>query len=316
MQVIPQLSGCCDSCAPCESNTVAVPGPAGPAGPAGANGINGVDGVDAYSITVTPFVVPAVGSTVVVGVTETRWMSASLTVQVSDAGWYRVTEVGVGTVTLENLGWPGNKAPGQTVDHGKTIVSSGAKGADGDGAPTEASYWLRVASPALPNGTAMAALASGYVKVTTGTGDPHTVARVPVADVDAGAVSGGNVLKVSGSDVVGGLVEDGDIAYDVVDLGSVGGSVNLNWSGGRVFSATLSGIATFSFVNTVNGKAITVVVRQAVSGGPYTVSWPAGVKWLSGAAPAVTTTPGAYAVFSFLRVGGDIVGTVGPNNAY
>lgn len=73
-------------------------------------------------------------------------------------------------------------------------------------------------------------------------------------------------------------------------LGNISGNpVNLNCATASYFTATVTGAVTFAFTN-VPGVANTVfgIILRITNGGSAAVSWPASVKWPSGAAPALT----------------------------
>lgn len=64
---------------------------------------------------------------------------------------------------------------------------------------------------------------------------------------------------------------------------------------------TLTGNTTFTNLPTSTGAdsagTITICIKQAATGGPYTVTWPATLKWAGGAAaPAMPTTQAAELV--------------------
>lgn len=60
--------------------------------------------------------------------------------------------------------------------------SPGGGGGGGGGAPTDATYWVKVASSGLSNEVALGALGTGLVKNTTGTGEPSIAVK---ADLDS-----------------------------------------------------------------------------------------------------------------------------------
>jgi hypothetical protein len=61
---------------------------------------------------------------------------------------------------------------------------------------------------------------------------------------------------------------------------------------------------------TVSGT-ITLVLVQAATGGPYTVTWPSGIKWAGGAAaPVMPTTASARLVVHLFWTGQEWLGMV------
>jgi len=273
---------------------VAVPGAAGADGAAGAAGADGDDGLNACTTTTAIFAMPAEAATVAVAVVDNRCMFAGQIVQVENCGYMEVAAIPGGSttsVTLRNIEdsttgvYPDNVAPTTNVASGSMICPSGPTGPLGpDGAPDDAKYWCNEAHAQLSAETDMSALASGYVKVATGTGVPSTVAEIP----------------------------DADIEYDEQSIPAFA----IDWSLGRTFYKLLAANSTFTFANTVNGKQILVVLRQG-NAAVWTAAFPATVKWTGAVAPVMTTTSLAYAVFSFYKceATGDIIGTV-LNDAY
>lgn len=79
----------------------------------------GAAGLSPGTQTSANFTVPAFQATVVVTVLSVAPFTANEIVYVDGAGRYQVIAIGVGTITLENLGDPTNAAPG-------TVIASGA----------------------------------------------------------------------------------------------------------------------------------------------------------------------------------------------
>ena len=293
MQAIPQQGDCCTTCT--EAVTVAVPGAAGADGAAGAQGDAGEDGLNCCTETTAIFAMPAEGATVVVAVVDNQSMFAGMIVQVENCGYMEVAAIPGGSttsVTLQNIEdsttgqYPDNVAPATNVASGSVICPSGPTGPTGaDNAPDDAEYWCATPSAGLLNEVDMSALASGYVKVTTGTGQPSSVDEIP----------------------------DEDIEYDEQ---AIPGTFIIDWDLGRTFYRLLAADTIFTFANTVAGKQILVVLRQG-NGPARTAAFPATVMWAGGVAPTMTITSLAYAVFSFYKceATGDIIGTV-LNDAY
>lgn len=187
-------SGCCQ---PCDSEPVVVNIP-GPQGAAGANGTNGTNGIDSFTYTTAAFFVPALGASVVVAVDNTEFLPESVAgqffVSVQGLGYMQVTSVDGLLLTLQNpaagvLGIA-NAVPTTLIPSGSLITLAGAVGPQGaagvaGGAPSSATYILRVADGSLPSATALDSLSAGYLKTqgSSGFGAVSTVATVPVADV-------------------------------------------------------------------------------------------------------------------------------------
>jgi hypothetical protein len=187
-------SGCCQ---PCDSEPVVVNIP-GPQGAAGVNGTNGTNGIDSFTYTTAAFFVPALGASVVVAVDNTEFLPESVAgqffVSVQGLGYMQVTSVDGLLLTLQNpaagvLGIA-NAVPTTLIPSGSLITLAGAVGPQGaagvaGGAPSSATYILRVADGSLPSATALDSLSAGYLKTqgSSGFGAVSTVATVPVGDV-------------------------------------------------------------------------------------------------------------------------------------
>lgn len=120
-------------CVPCCSvpQSVAIPGIQGDPGNDGA------DGNPAYSSLTLPILaVPAVGATYLATVNITGWMVVGMTVIVGQGqtvlanpgpATFLITVVNSATtVTLQFLGYPGDVAPGATIDAQATITATNA----------------------------------------------------------------------------------------------------------------------------------------------------------------------------------------------
>lgn len=120
---------------------VAVTGPDGPAGARGAKGDQGekgdtgaqgvpgtpgTDGAAASTETLALYMQPAVGTTVLVAVDDSSFFAGNMQVLVLGGGYYEVTAVAPGSLTLRNLGIAAtNVAPGVNVPAGSRVVASG-----------------------------------------------------------------------------------------------------------------------------------------------------------------------------------------------
>lgn len=124
-----QQADCCSAC-PDGTNTASVPGPAGHDG---TDGTNGADGVNAFTVTTSNFTQPAIGAdSASIPVANSRWMTVGQKVFTQTGGHYTVTSKADAThVVLNNLGYPGNAAPGATITSGAQISPSGLRGATG-----------------------------------------------------------------------------------------------------------------------------------------------------------------------------------------
>jgi hypothetical protein len=125
------IGDCCNPCPPF-TPPVNIPGSPGEAGIPGSNGVNSFSTIASFQGV--GFVVPAVGSSATIYLTDTgEWMSVNQPVYISGAGQYQVTApatVGANgtSVQLKNLGTSGNAVPGSTISAGNTISPSGVQG--------------------------------------------------------------------------------------------------------------------------------------------------------------------------------------------
>lgn len=79
-----------------------------------------------------------------------------------------------------------------------------------------------------------------------------------------------------------------------------GATITVPWTAANVFSVTLGGNRTFSWVGAQDGQVIVLFITQDGSGS-RTVTWPSTVAWPSGSAPTLTTTADKTDVFVFCR---------------
>src|SRR5207249_4539416 len=98
----------------------------------GATGATGSNGTNAFTTTTASFAQPAPGSDVTVSVDETSWMAVGQVLFIPNGGFYLVSSVVDGTtVSLTNLGYPGNASAGTTVSSGQTVGTGGLIGPTG-----------------------------------------------------------------------------------------------------------------------------------------------------------------------------------------
>jgi len=187
-------SGCCQ---PCDSEPTVVNIP-GPQGAPGTNGTNGTNGINSFTYTTASFLVPALGSSVLVFVDNTDFLPESVAgqffVSIQGVGYMQVLSVDGLQLTLQNpaagvLGIA-NAVPTTLIPQGSLITLAGAIGPAGaagasGGAPVGASYICRTNDGTLTNETALDTLAGGYMKTagSGGAGVISTVATIPVGDI-------------------------------------------------------------------------------------------------------------------------------------
>lgn len=84
----------------------------------------------------------------------------------------------------------------------------------------------------------------------------------------------------------------------------------IDWDLGNLHSKTLAANTTFTFSNAADGHTIVVVLLNTASN--YTVTWPAGIKWVNATAP--TQTVGAkYDIYTFVQISSTIFGNAVQN---
>jgi len=90
-------------------------------------------------------------------------------------------------------------------------------------------------------------------------------------------------------------------------------STTINGSLSRTFYRVLTANTTFTLASLIDGEAVTVAVRQAGSGGPYTTTF-TGVFWENSTAPVQTTGASKVDLYTFIQIGGNVYGTFSPNH--
>lgn len=85
-------------------------------------------------------------------------------------------------------------------------------------------------------------------------------------------------------------------------------ALDVDWSSSDTFKKTLAANSTFTFSNTAN-KSVVVALTNTINN--YTVTWPV-VKWVGGSAP-VQTVGAKTDVYTFVKIGSDIYGSVVQN---
>jgi len=106
-------------------------------------------------------------------------------------------------------------------------------------------------------------------------------------------------FKISGSTIIDdnrGFKSYSDTLYS---LGNTGANPNIDLSNGNFVIATLNQTATFTFSNSSTGAFAFTLVLTNGSGGPFTITWPASVKWPNETIPTRTTTASKTDVYTF-----------------
>lgn len=159
--------------------------------PAGATGLTGETGVNSFTFTTANFTQPNVGNTVVVSVGNAEWAVVGQNIFIEGGGYYEVTNVGSGSLTVENLGSVGNASPTATVNTGGKVSPAGP-----EMAPVVLSGMIMLWS-----GT-IATIPSGWVLCDGANGTPDLTDKFVVGAVqdDAGEAKSNvtGALTVSG----------------------------------------------------------------------------------------------------------------------
>lgn len=113
-------------CRPCCTVTppTQVPGVEGLPGEDGAPGI-GTAGENAFTTTTSDFVVPAIGSDVIVAVESTNWMADGMNVVVDGPATFQAAINSSTQLTLTFLGYTNDVAPGSTILAGAKVTAAG-----------------------------------------------------------------------------------------------------------------------------------------------------------------------------------------------
>ncbi len=116
-------------------------------------------------------------------------------------------------------------------------------------------------------------------------------------------LTSGNVgIGTAGPDAK--LTISGDYYSPLVVKGNCTGAVTVDWSAGNSQHCVLTGNTTFTFTNGKTGGNYRLILKQGGTGS-YTATWPASVRWGSGAVPTLTTTVGKSDYVGFLYNGVD-----------
>jgi len=234
----------------------------GPRGAAGTNGTNGTNGVNSFSTTTAAFFVPALGSSVVVQVSNASFLPESVAgqffVSVQGCGYLQVTDVTGLNVTLRNpaagvLSIP-NAIPTTLIPSGSLVTLAGAVGPQGPagaagGASSAGTYIVRTPDASIPSATALNSLSAGYVKTqgSGGFGAVSTVATVPVGDISGVLPIANGGTNLSSTPTNGQLLIGNGSGYTLASL-TAGSNVTITPGAGTITIASTASGAAFSYV--------------------------------------------------------------------
>lgn len=102
---------------------------------------------------------------------------------------------------------------------------------------------------------------------------------------------------------------------DTSDATNTAGGTTIDCSLARTFSRTLAANTTYTLTNISDGEAVTVAIKQAAAGGPYTTTFTVagGITWRGGSAPTQTTTANKTDLFTFIHIGSLVYGAASQN---
>jgi hypothetical protein len=242
----------------------------GPRGAAGTNGTNGTNGVNSFSTTTAAFFVPALGSSVVVPVSNASFLPESVAgqffVSVQGCGYLQVTDVTGLNVTLRNpaagvLSIP-NAIPTTLIPSGSLVTLAGAVGPQGPagaagGASSAGTYIVRTPDASIPSATALNSLSAGYLKTqgSGGFGAVSTVASVPVAEISGVLPIAKGGTNLSSTPTNGQLLIGNGSGYTLASL-TAGSNVTITPGAGTITIAATGAAAAFvyeTFTRRVSG---------------------------------------------------------------
>jgi len=200
------------------------------------------------------------------------------------------------------------------------------------GASSSASYITKVAEAGLSNEFALGSLATGLLKNITTTGVP-VIATAATDYVAPGSITTSGLTQATArllgrTTASSGAVEEitvgAGLSLSAGSLTATGSNVcqqgqfptngtptnsstslTVDWNNGRLQLIALTGSPTLTFSNPVAGCTYQALFVQGA--GPYTITWPASVKWENNTAPIITTVNAemVYCTFVYTTIGSD-----------
>lgn len=101
--------------------------------------------------------------------------------------------------------------------------------------------------------------------------------------------------------------------FTETDDGNSSTADTIDWTLSNKHKSTLTGNVTYTF--TAPGGPCNLIFKVIQGAGPYTITWPASVKWPGGVAPIISTGNAAVDIFSFYYDGSNYYGMAGFNFA-
>ena len=100
-------------------------------------------------------------------------------------------------------------------------------------------------------------------------------------------------------EVADALLQVAERAEATVNLSSSGGTLTVDCITGTVFLAPLTENVTVAFSNVPTSGSYSLTLK-VTKGSNRSLTWPSSVKWLQGAAPAISSDNGAVDIFALL----------------
>jgi hypothetical protein len=244
--------------------------------------------------TTTQFFTGATTQTVVLPVASTLVLGAAFSIHNNSTGDLTVNSSGsnlVATVTAN------------TTCLFTCILTSGTSAASWDADYTGFTSTL----PVVRGGTGLGSGTSGGVLAYTATGVLASSAALAANKVVIGGGAGAvpsttTLLGTAAAVTTGNYIQAVGYADTVIALGNTGSAINLDVTGGGVFTATLnqSSTITLRYPVATGSSSFTLILTNG-TGGPYTVAWAGGSFLFPGGAASLsrTTTAGGVDVWVF-----------------
>lgn len=121
------------------------------------------------------------------------------------------------------------------------------------------------------------------------------------------SISGTSGTSIS-NPYTGNLQINGQIWTGLSDGGTSSSTETINFDNSNILTYTLGDSTTFTLSNMNSGGTYIVIIRQSISGGPYTSTFN-GVIWSGVSSPTQTVTSGKYDVYTFIYDGTNIFGS-------
>ena len=97
----------------------------------------------------------------------------------------------------------------------------------------------------------------------------------------------------------------GNYSETVKTIGNTASNVTINVADGTFVTATLAQSTTFAFTSPASGSLFGFTLKLTNgTGGPFSITWPANVKWSNNVIPVRTTTDGRTDVWNFFTTDG------------